>query len=285
VRFSVLTLFPEMFTGPFSESIIKRALERKRIKIDLVQIRDYAENKHNRVDDSPYGGGPGMVMKPDVLDRALQAAVDDETAVDDESGKKAHVVYLTPQGKPFAQADVERLQEKDHLVLICGHYEGIDERFLQARVDEEISLGDFVLTGGEIPAMAVIDAVARTLPGVVDGAGSVEADSFHAGLLDHPHYTRPPAWEGREVPEVLLSGDHGAIADWRRRRELLRTLIRRPDLMGRARLEKREKRLIAALSRELEQAVGDDGSDPFQSEEGAPIPAPLSEGMTVKRSR
>lgn len=241
MRFSVLTLFPEMFEGPFTTSILKRARESGRLGIELVQIRDYAENKHNRVDDSPYGGGPGMVMKPDVLGRALDAAQDDE----------AHVVYLSPRGKPFDQEDVNRLGSKEHVVLVCGHYEGIDQRFIEARVDEELSLGDFVLTGGEIPAMAVVDAVARTLPGVVGDAQSVEADSFYGGVLDHPHYTRPPEWEGRAVPEVLLSGDHAAIAEWRRRRELLATLIRRPDLLGKARLDKKEKRLIAALVREL----------------------------------
>ena len=233
-----------------SDSILKRALARDILQMNLVQIRDFAEDKHQRVDDAPFGGGPGMVIKADVLDRALQS-VQSNATIDE-----GYVVYLSPQGKRFDQEDAKRLAALPHLVLVCGHYEGVDERFITARVNEELSLGDFVLTGGEIPAMAIIDAVSRLIPGVIGDEASAVGDSFYHGLLDCPHYTRPARWN-REVgtvavPSVLLSGNHGAIAEWRRRQSLLRTLVRRPDCLEHAILTRHEKRLIKNLAQDLD---------------------------------
>ncbi|MBF0461195.1 MAG: tRNA (guanosine(37)-N1)-methyltransferase TrmD [Magnetococcales bacterium] len=251
MRFSIVTLFPEMFAGLLSHSILKRAEERGLLQVALVQLRDFAEGRHQRVDDTPFGGGPGMVIQADVLDRALHSVQQPTAAT------PGHVVYLSPQGRRFDQDDAKRLASMAHLILICGHYEGVDERFIAARVDEELSLGDFVLTGGEIPAMAVLDAVARLLPGVLGDAGSFASDSFYHGLLDHPQFTRPACWESqgvpeRTVPKVLLSGNHGMVADWRRRQSLLRTLIRRPDWLQRAELTKTERRLIEMLAHDLD---------------------------------
>ena len=266
IRFTILTLFPEMFSGLLDASILGRARGRGLIETRLVAIREYGQGRHRQVDDTPCGGGPGMVMRADILDAALQDAV---------AGCPGHVIHLTPQGKPFDQDDARRLAAMDHLVLVCGHYEGVDERFVERRVDEEISLGDFVLTGGEIPAMAVLDAVARLCPGVLGDAGSFQADSFYHGLLDHPQFTRPVRWHpledvggepepptggGLPVPEVLLSGHHGAIADWRRRQALLRTLLRRPDMVPRAELNRPERRLLDALAAELEKMESVDQS-------------------------
>lgn len=274
-----------MFSGLVSASILKRALEDGLLQIEWVQIRDFAKDRHQRVDDAPFGGGPGMVLKADVLDRALQDVLDrvPQGIVDQQpqgivvrsqkvsqkngyiqnSGtiqnwtQRGHVVYLSPQGKRFDQEDAKRLAGLSHVILVCGHYEGVDERFISARVDEELSLGDFVLTGGEIPAMAVIDAVSRLLPGVIGDEASFAGDSFYHGLLDHPHFTRPARWvrepaKNVPAPAVLLSGDHGAVADWRRRQSLLRTLIRRPDWLERADLTRVEQRLIEKLAQDLE---------------------------------
>ena len=230
-----------------SASILKRARERDLLRVDLVQIRDFGEGRHRRVDDTPFGGGPGMVLKADVLDRALQSVA--------ETDKR--VIYLSPQGKPFNHEDAKRLTGFSHLVLVCGHYEGVDERFITNQVDEELSLGDFVLTGGEIPAMAIMDAVSRLLPGVIGDEASFTGDSFYHGLLDYPHFTRPACWvrestQDVSVPKVLLSGNHRAIDDWRRRQSLLRTLIRRPDWLERASLTRAEQRLIESLAQDLE---------------------------------
>lgn len=251
MRCTILTLFPEMFTGILAGSILGRAIGSGIMAVRMVQIRDFAPGRHRRVDDAPFGGGPGMVLKPDVLERALDQATGEHPG---------RVVFLTPQGKPFVQGDARRLAAMDHLILVCGHYEGMDERLVAARADEELSLGDFVLTGGELPAMVVLDAVARLLPGVLGDDGSAAADSFGAGEregLDHPHYTRPAVWRtarGVEtrVPDTLLSGDHGAVAAWRRRQSLLRTLIRRPELLERVAWSRQERRLIEALARDLE---------------------------------
>lgn len=264
MMFSILTLFPEMFSDQLNHSILGRAQVRGRVVVRLVPIRNFAYDRHRTVDDTPFGGGPGMVFKPDVLDRALASIPEVQ---------KAHVVYLSPQGKRFDQKDAIRLLDFDHLVLICGHYEGIDERFIEKRVDEELSLGDFVLTGGEIPAMAVVDAVARLVPEVIGDATSYQEDSFYQGVLDCPHYTRPGAWipEGESqsvpVPAVLLSGNHGEVASWRRRQALLRTLIRRSDLLHGADLTKAEKRLILALQQDLnEMAISEAMETRFQNE-------------------
>lgn len=250
-----------MFANMLSLSMLKRARERGLLHVELVQLRDFAEDRHHRVDDTPFGGGPGMVFKADLLERAVASREPAKTAPSpDTTGQgesSGHVIYLSPQGKPFDQDDAKRLAGLSHLILVCGHYEGVDERFITARVDEEISLGDFVLTGGEIPAMAVLDAVSRLLPGVLGDEASFTDDSFYHGLLDHPQFTRPADWVSqdgvqRRVPAPLLSGNHTLIADWRRRQSLLRTLVRRPDWLQRANLTKTERKLIELLAHDLE---------------------------------
>lgn len=245
-----------MFAGLLASSILKRAQERALVQVALVQLRDFAEDRHQQVDDAPFGGGPGMLLKADVLERAVQSVRPAVPLAAAPAGR-GYVVYLSPQGKRFDQEDAKRLAALDHLILVCGHYEGVDERFITTQVDEELSLGDFVLTGGEIPAMAVLDAVARLLPGVLGDDASCANDSFYHGLLDHPHYTRPARWISQEgcthpVPAVLLSGHHGRVADWRRRQSLLRTLIRRPDWLPRAGLTKGERQLLELLAQDLE---------------------------------
>ncbi|MBF0380042.1 MAG: tRNA (guanosine(37)-N1)-methyltransferase TrmD [Magnetococcales bacterium] len=268
MKFSILSLFPEMFDGLLQSSILGRAQKQNHIEVELVQIRDFAHDRHKTVDDSSFGGGPGMVMKVDVLERALNS-LSLVVKQENREQKPPHVVYLSPQGEQFSQKTALRFAQLDHLVLVCGHYEGVDERFIDSYVDEELSLGDFVVTGGEIPAMAVVDAVARLLPGVIGDADSFKADSFYDSLLDHPHYTRPADWipggdsqngmKNRVVspPSILLSGNHAAVDEWRRRQSLLRTLIRRPDLLEYAGLSRAEKRLLGklqdALSEDLEQ--------------------------------
>lgn len=281
MRFTILTLFPELFQGFLECAIVGRAVKRGEIRVELTQIRDHAPDRHRQVDDTPYGGGPGMVMKPDVLAAAV-AAVQRQT-----QDSPPRVVLLSPQGRPFTQADARRLASLEHLLLVCGRYEGVDERFSAACVDEELSLGDFVLTGGEVAAMAVVEAVTRLLPGVLGDDGSAAADSFGDGLLDCPHYTRPPRWtpsmagegakdggeppqEGLPVPAVLLSGNHPQVAAWRRRQALLRTLIRRPDLLAGARLERAEKRLLEALKEDLE-AMDPECGPPDPTRHPAPV--------------
>jgi tRNA (guanine37-N1)-methyltransferase len=236
MRIDVLTLFPEMFHGVLGASILKRAADAALhadraqgppVKYYLTNIRDYADNKHQKVDQPPYGGGPGMVM-------TCQPVWDAVMAVEGQDPRPATRILMTPQGQPLKQAMVEQLAQQPRLLIIAGHYEGIDERVIQElKPILEVSMGDFVLSGGEIPAMAVIDAVVRLLPGALGNEASSLHDSFSSaaeGLLDHPHYTRPPIWHGRPVPGVLLSGDHGRIAAWRRAEALRRTMERRPDL-------------------------------------------------------
>ncbi|GAB0056600.1 tRNA (guanine-N(1)-)-methyltransferase [Candidatus Magnetaquicoccaceae bacterium FCR-1] len=248
MRFSILTLFPEMFAPVLDGSILGRARERGVIETRLIQIRDFALDKHNRVDDAPFGGGPGMVLKPDVLERAVHAT---------RSACPGRVIWLTPQGRRFGQDEAVRLSLEPHVILVCGHYEGADERWVAQSVDEELSIGDFILTGGELPAMLILDAVARLVPGVLGDEESAQAESFSQGLLDHPHYTRPARWptlsgEVVSAPSVLLSGNHGAVAAWRRRQSLLRTLIRRPELLTRVAWSRQERRLIEELAKDLE---------------------------------
>ncbi|MBF0270578.1 MAG: tRNA (guanosine(37)-N1)-methyltransferase TrmD [Magnetococcales bacterium] len=249
MRFSILTLFPEMFSPILECSILGRAIKRGVIESRLVQLRDFALDKHQRVDDAPFGGGPGMVLKPDVLDRAVEQV---------RNQQPGRVIWLSPQGKTFSQEDARRLATLPHLILVCGHYEGVDERWVQHGADEELSLGDFVLTGGELPAMVMVDAVARLLPGVLGDDESAIAESFGEGLFDHPHYTRPAIWqplrgsEAQPVPATLLSGNHGAVAAWRRRQSMLRTLIRRPELLQRISWSRQERRVIEELAKDLE---------------------------------
>ena len=229
-RIDVLTLFPKMFESPFAESIVARARAAGHIELAVHDIREWATDRHHVVDDTPYGGGAGMVLKPEPLTRAIRAT----------KGDRGHVVLMTAQGALFEQAAARRLADQPHLVIVCGHYEGIDERVIEGDVDEEVSIGDFVLTGGELAAMVVIDAVTRLLPGVIEPA-SLTHESHTEGLLEGPHYTRPVEHEGRRVPTVLLSGDHAAIARWRRAEAVRRTAERRPDLLERAGLTPAER--------------------------------------------
>ncbi len=239
MKFDVLTLFPEMFE-PLKQSIIKRASERKIIDINLVNIRDFSENKHNKVDDTPYGGGAGMLMKADVVDRAYNSV----------KSENAKVVYLTPQGKTLNQKIVKNLAKQEHLILLCGHYEGIDQRVLDKIVDEEISIGDYVLTGGELPAMVLIDSVSRYVEGVLSNE-STEEESFSNGLLEYPQYTRPEVFDNVKVPDVLISGHHENIRKWRRKMSLENTLKKRPDLLENIELTEKEKDYIEKLKKEV----------------------------------
>ena len=220
MKFDVLTLFPEMF-GILNQSIIGKAIEKELIDINLINIRDFSKDKHKKVDDTPYGGGAGMVIRPDVVYDAYKSVYDED----------AKVVYLTPQGKTLNQKMVEDLSKEKHLILLCGHYEGIDQRVIDKIVDEEISIGDYVLTGGEIPAMVLIDSVSRYTEGVLSQE-SIKEESFSDGLLEYPQYTRPEIFEGEKVPEVLLSGHHGNIDNWRKEQSIKITKQKRPDLLN-----------------------------------------------------
>ena len=231
---SLLTLFPEMFEGPFNHSILKRAQEKNLLKINFVNIRDFAKDKHKTVDDRPYGGGRGMILKVDVLDQAIQNV---KCSAKGGSNIKCRerVILLDPQGKTFSQKVARRLSKFDHLILICGHYEGVDER-VRKLVDEEISIGDYILTGGEIPAIVVVDAVARLIPGVLKRKEATRFESFTTPFLEYPQYTRPPVFGIRKVPSVLLSGDHLRIKKWQKEAASKRTLKLRPDLLKRIKL-------------------------------------------------
>ena len=221
MQFDVLTLFPEMFE-PIKQSILGKAIENEKIKLKLVNIRNFSKDKHKKVDDTPYGGGAGMVMKPDVVYDAYKSVYEEN----------AKVIYLSPQGKTLNQKKVEELSKEKHLILLCGHYEGIDQRVIDKIVDEEISIGDYVLTGGEIPAMVLIDTVSRYIDGVLNQE-SIKEESFSKGLLEYPQYTRPEVFEGKKVPEILLSGHHENIEKWRKEQALKITKQKRPDLLKR----------------------------------------------------
>lgn len=237
MKISVLTLFPEMICQTLSHSMIGRAQASDIIEINPVNIRDYAQNKHLQVDDYPYGGGAGMVMQPDPIYRAYQA-------IKEEAGPKARVLFMTPHGKPFTQADAEELAREEELIFLCGHYEGIDQRVIDEIVTDEYSLGDYILTGGELPAMVMIDSICRLIPGVLGKAESHEEESFSESLLEHPHYTRPAVFRGREVPKVLLSGHHEKIKEWRREQSLIATYEKRQDLLERADLSQEDMKFL-----------------------------------------
>ncbi len=242
MKFDILTLFPSMFDGPFSESIIKRAIDKGLLKLNVHNVRNYALDRHKTTDDYPYGGGAGMVMKVEPLAASIEAVR--------PGNPKAKVILTTPRGRQFNQTMARDLSREEGLIIICGRYEGVDERVRELFVDYEISLGDFVLTGGELAAMAIIDAVARNIPGVLGSSESASGDSFSDGLLEYPQYTRPAEFRGLSVPEVLLSGNHGEISLWRRRQTLKRTFTVRPDLIISANLTEEEKSFIRKFAEE-----------------------------------
>ena len=243
MRIDILTLFPQLFEVPFSFGIFKRAVEQKLINLKLHNIRDYTHDKHHTADDYPYGGGPGMVLKPEPIFETVESIKTDTGPASD----KPPVIILTPRGRPFSQSIAQELSEYSHLILICGHYEGIDERVREHLATDEISIGDYVLTGGELPAMVVIDAVIRLLPGVLGSEASTLDESHTNGLLEYPQYTRPEVYREWSVPEILLSGNHAKIARWRREQAIRHTLENRPDLMKKTRLDKEERQLVEHL--------------------------------------
>jgi tRNA (guanine37-N1)-methyltransferase len=238
----ILTIFPGMVTGPITESIIGKALERKLIEIQVINIRDYAADSHRTTDDRPFGGGSGMVMKPE----PLVAAIGDVR----KNYPASKVILLSPQGRIFDQGIAFELSRLDHICLVCGRYEGVDERIRNHYVDDEISIGDYVLTGGEFAALVIVDAVTRLLPGVLGSNESLTEESFTTGLLEYPHYTRPEIFGDHRVPDILLSGNHGAIRRWRRQQALMRTWQRRPDLLEKYRLSREDEELLAEALRE-----------------------------------
>lgn len=246
MKFDILSIFPEMFTSFLNSSILKKAQEKGIIEIRLCDIRQYAEDKHRMTDDAPYGGGGGMVMKVEPIDRALK----DLASVE---GNEI-IVLLTPQGETFNQEVAEQLSQYSRLILICGHYEGVDERVREYLVDREISIGDYILTGGELSALVIVDAVSRLIPGVLGNSESALSDSFSMGILEYPHYTRPSEYRGWETPEVLLSGNHREIQQWRKKEALKRTWARRPDLLQKVELSEEDRRLLDEVIRESNPA-------------------------------
>lgn len=239
MHIDILTLFPEMFEGVFGTSILGKAQEKGILKINVINIRDFAKNKHKQADDYPYGGGPGMVMSPQPLFDAFYHVLD--------GAPSAKVIYFSPQGKTLKQDMAEEYASMSHLVLLCGHYEGVDQRVIDRFVDEELSIGDYVLTGGELPSMVFVDCISRLIPGVLGSSLSAEDESFSKGLLEYPHYTRPQVYEGISVPEVLLSGHHEKINKWRQRESLRSTLNKRPDLLKDVDLNPEERKIIDQL--------------------------------------
>ena len=241
MRIDILSLFPAMFAGPFGDSITKRAIAKGILNIHIMNPRDFAEGKHKQMDDTPYGGGSGMVIKPEPMFKAVRFIK--ETT----NYQKRRVLLMSPEGAVFNQAKAKELAEYDQLIFICGHYEGFDARITENLADEIISIGDFVLTGGELPAMMITDAVSRMLPEVLGSSESASTDSFYNGLLEHPQYTKPREFEGMKVPDVLVSGDHGKIAQWRREKSLEVTLKNRPDLLEKAQLSEKDRRYLEQL--------------------------------------
>lgn len=254
MNFHVMTLFPDMIMKGLGTSITGRAMEKGLIHVEAVNIRDYSQDKHLHVDDAPYGGGAGMVMQPGPIYRAWQALAE-------KIGKKPRVICMTPQGAVFTQKIAKQLSGEEDLVFLCGHYEGIDERVLEMIVTDYLSIGDYVLTGGELPAMVMIDCISRLVPGVLNNEVSAEFESFSDNLLEYPQYTRPEEFMGRKVPEVLLSGHHANIEAWRRQQSLIRTAKRRPDLLEGACLTEKERAFVEQLRGEFQAAVPEEKTD------------------------
>ena len=249
MKVDIVTIFPAMLEPPLAAGVLGRAVERGLIDAQVHDLRAFTDDRHHVVDDVPYGGGPGMVFKPEPLFKAVEA-------IRAARGEPSTVILTSPQGRRFDSGEARRLSRLDHLVLLCGRYEGVDERVREWVATEELSIGDYVLTGGELPALVIVDAVARLVPGVVGDEESVETESFVRGLLDFPQYTRPAEFRGLNVPDVLLSGNHAAIRRWRKREAVSRTLGRRPDLLAQAALDEEEREILRGLIREREKGVG-----------------------------
>jgi tRNA (guanine37-N1)-methyltransferase len=239
MRIDLLTLFPEFFASPLSQSMLKRAQDQGALRVRVLNLRDYTADRHQVADDRPFGGGPGMVMKIEPLVKAIRTVRAEDPAT--------RVLLMSPAGEVFSQDRARELAGLSHLLLICGHYEGVDDR-IRYYIDGMLSMGDYILTGGEVAALAVVDAVTRLLPGVLGGEGATEEESFEAGLLEYPHYTRPRVFEGREVPQILLEGDHGRVARWRRQEALRRTLDHRPDLLAKVVLSQEDREFLRSLA-------------------------------------
>jgi tRNA (guanine37-N1)-methyltransferase len=248
MNFTVLTIFPEMFSVLLVGGIVKRAIEGEYISVEPINIRDFAKDRHRTVDDRPYGGGSGMVMKPEPAAEAIRQAR--------KKHPESYTLLLTPQGRRFDQQVAQELAGCSGLILVCGRYEGIDERVREHLVDDELSIGDYVLTGGELAAMVVIDAVSRLIPGTLGSEDSAQEDSFSTGLLEHPQYTRPRSFEGADVPDVLLSGNHGAVKEWRRQASLVRTMLNRPDLLMDQPLTRSDMEFMKKLQKDIKTIIG-----------------------------
>lgn len=244
MRFEVITIFPEVFGSVFSYSIIKRAIEKKILEVNIHNLRNFTHTKHKIVDDRPFGGGAGMVFKPEPIFSAVEF-------IKNKIGEEPKVILLSPQGKLFTQSKAKELAEEKNLILICGHYEGIDERVVKYLVDEEISIGDYILTGGEIPAMVVIDVVSRLLPKVLGKEDSLKEESFAKGILEYPQYTRPAKFRNFAVPDILLSGNHKMIEKWRTKESLRNTYLKRPDLLKKIKLNEKERKLLKEIKEEI----------------------------------
>jgi len=269
MKIDVLTLFPEMFDGVFHSSILGKAAEKEIVKLNAINFRPYAGNKHGTVDDTPYGGGGGMVLKPDPIFAAVEDILSKTELPEGQDSPEANadapkepgeqkqprIILMCPQGETFTQSKAEELSQEEHLIFICGHYEGYDERIREHLVTDELSIGDYVLTGGELPAMVIIDSVVRLLPGVLGNETSAVTDSFSTGLLEYPHYTRPAEFRGWKVPDILLSGHHANIDRWRREQALLRTWQRRPELLERIELSKTDLAYLDKLRRKAEETT------------------------------
>ncbi len=246
MRIDILTLFPEMCEAVLSESIIGRARQESKVEIHCTNIRDYTLDKHRRVDDTPYGGGMGMIMQ-------IQPVYDCYKALCEETGTKPHLIFMSPQGKTLTQSRVKELSKMDNIAILCGHYEGVDERVIEEIVDEEISIGDYVLTGGELPALVLADSISRMLPGVLANEDAFTDESHYNGLLEYPQYTRPYEWQGKAVPDILLSGHHANIEKWRREKSLERTYCRRPDMLAKAELTKKDIEYLRLIKNKLKE--------------------------------
>jgi len=244
MRVDILTLFPEMFSGVLTSSIIGKAAEKGIVQFRTKNFREFAVNKHGQVDDYPYGGGAGMVLRPEPLFHAVESLTEGQK-------QSPRVLLMCPQGERFTQAKAEELAKEEHLIFVCGHYEGYDERIRQHLITDEISIGDYILTGGELPAMTIIDSIVRLLPGALGNEASAITDSFSTGLLEHPHYTRPAQFRGWTVPDILLSGHHAKIEEWRKKESLKRTLERRPELLETIRHDPEWKKMLEEVQREI----------------------------------